>query len=106
MYFKKHIFFCANQKENGNKCCAEADATAMLAYAKKRCKEDGLTAENNVRVSKAVCLGRCAKGPCVVIYPEGRWYTYQNQQDIDELIDSEFLDNEPVPRLAITDNEE
>ncbi len=75
MYYKKHVFFCINEKGKGNKCCAQDDALTMWQYAKQRCKEEGLSAHHNVRINKSGCLNRCAEGPCMVIYPEGRWYT-------------------------------
>lgn len=102
-FYEKHIFFCVNQKDNGKKCCAEGDAEAMLQHTRERCKQDGLMANNHVRVSKSGCLGRCGKGPCVVIYPEGRWYTYNSQADIDRIIDEELTDDEIVTDLLIED---
>jgi (2Fe-2S) ferredoxin len=100
-FYNKHVFFCTNQKDNNKKCCAEADATAMWQYAKARCKQEGLLANDNVRVSKAGCLGRCSVGPCIVVYPEGLWYTYRNQADIDKFIEGELMDNERVEDLLI-----
>ena len=109
MFYQKHLFFCTNQKDEGKKCCAQAnalgaDALAMWQYARERCKEEGLLAHNHIRVTKSGCLGRCAEGPCVVIYPEGRWYTYQNKHDIDEIIEQELMADQPVPHLLIHTN--
>lgn len=99
--YNKHIFFCTNQKDNGKKCCADADSLAMVKYAKQRCTEEGLSANNNVRVSMSGCLGQCSKGPCVVVYPEGRWYTYQQQSDIDKIIEQDLMDDEVVEELLL-----
>ena len=104
--YKKHIFFCTNQKDNGKKCCAEADSLAMWQYAKQRCQQEGLTANDNVRVSKSGCLGQCSKGPCVVIYPEGRWYRYQQQSDIDKIIVHDLMEDEIVEELLLPTVEE
>lgn len=101
MYYKKHVFFCINEKENGKKCCAQGNALAMWKYAKQRCKEEGLSAHHNVRINKAGCLNRCAEGPCLVIYPEGRWYTYKNKVDIDRIIDEDLLDDNRVASLLL-----
>jgi (2Fe-2S) ferredoxin len=102
-YYKKHVFFCTNQKKEGKQCCEQGNATEMFKYTKRRCKEEGLKANNNVRVSKAGCLGRCSKGPCLVVYPEGRWYHYDSQADIDKIIDSELCEDEVVESLLIDD---
>lgn len=37
----------------------------------------------------------------LVVYPEGVWYTYVDQSDIDEIIDSHLVRGEPVERLRI-----
>ncbi len=54
-----------------------------------------------IRVSKSGCLGRCSSGPCIVIYPEGIWYTYSSFADIDEIIQSHLIENKPVDSLLI-----
>lgn len=105
-HYQKHVFFCTNQKDNGKQCCAEGDAQAMWQYARERCKQEGLTAHDNVRVSKSGCLGRCSKGPCVVIYPEGRWYTYKDTADIDKIIEQDLMDDEVVTELLLAATEE
>ena len=34
-YYKRHIFFCTNLREDGRQCCQEAGATEARAYAKQ-----------------------------------------------------------------------
>jgi len=52
-----------------------------------------------LRVNKAGCLDRCAAGPVCVVYPEGVWYTYVDDHDIDEIVDSHLKDGVVVERL-------
>jgi (2Fe-2S) ferredoxin len=40
-------------------------------------------------------------GPVCVVYPEGIWYTYLDEEDVDEIIDSHLVNGEPVERLKI-----
>ena len=54
-----------------------------------------------MRVNQAGCLDRCEEGPVCVIYPEGTWYTYVDESDIDEIIESHLLNGVPVERLKI-----
>ena len=54
-----------------------------------------------VRINVAGCLDRCDEGPVLVIYPEGTWYTYVDQDDIDEIIESHIKNGEKVERLLI-----
>src|SRR5688572_6670429 len=72
-YYKHHIFFCCNQRENGARCCNDSGATAVRDYAKSRVKELKLSGPGKVRVNMAGCLDRCDEGPVIVVYPEGVW---------------------------------
>ena len=100
-YFQRHVFFCLNQREAGATCCATHDAAAMQGYAKDRVKRLGLNGPGKVRVNKSGCLDRCEEGPCLVIYPEGTWYTYVDREDIDEIIDSHLVHGREVARLKL-----
>jgi (2Fe-2S) ferredoxin len=54
-----------------------------------------------VRVNKAGCLDRCAGGPVAVVYPEAVWYTYVDQQDIEEIVRVHLKCGEVVERLVL-----
>ncbi|MCK6429604.1 (2Fe-2S) ferredoxin domain-containing protein [Betaproteobacteria bacterium PRO7] len=100
-YYEHHVFFCLNRREDGRACCANHDAERLQAYAKDRVKKLGLDGKGKVRVNKAGCLDRCDEGPCVVVYPEGVWYTYVDEHDIDEIVESHLVRGEVVERLKI-----
>jgi (2Fe-2S) ferredoxin len=100
-YFKRHVFFCCNQRDDGDRCCADSGAEAMQKYAKKRVKELGISGKGQVRVNKAGCLDRCDEGPVLVVYPDNVWYTYIDRDDIDEIVDKHVLGGEIVDRLRI-----
>ena len=101
-YYKRHIFFCTNQREDGSACCQNFDAQAMRDYAKQRAKELGIAGrEGSVRVNSAGCLNRCEEGPVAVVYPEGVWYTYVDREDVDEIVEQHLLQGRVVERLKI-----
>jgi (2Fe-2S) ferredoxin len=100
-HYQKHIFLCNNQKLNGKKCCADKGATDKAKYLKELLIEKGLHGIDKCRVSTSGCLGRCSKGPCLVIYPEGVWYSYSDIEDINERIDSHLIKGEVVSKLLI-----
>lgn len=100
-YYERHVFFCLNRREDGRACCANHDAERLQAYAKDRVKKLGLDGKGKVRVNKAGCLDRCDEGPCVVVYPEGVWYTYVDEHDVDEIVESHLVRGEVVERLKI-----
>lgn len=100
-YYRYHVFFCTNRRADGSPCCADHDAQALRDHAKKRGKELGLVRSGQVRVNTAGCLNRCEEGPVLVVYPEGIWYTYVDQADVDEIIDEHLRHGRVVERLRI-----
>lgn len=103
-HYRHHVFFCCNQRKPGERvCCNDAGASRVRDYAKKRIKALGLAAPGNTRVNQAGCLERCEEGPCIVIYPEAVWYTYVDEDDVDEIIDRHIVGGEVVERLKLKD---
>ena len=103
-YYAHHIFFCLNERQNGEDCCAHHHAQAGFDRCKQRVKEAGLAGPGQVRVNKAGCLDRCAAGPVAVVYPEGVWYSYVDEQDIDEIVESHLKNGKVVERLLTPAN--
>jgi (2Fe-2S) ferredoxin len=102
-YYQRHIFFCLNQRSGGEACCAEQHAQAGFDRCKARTKAEGLAGPGGVRVNKAGCLDRCAGGPVAVVYPEAVWYTFVDDHDIDEIVDSHLKQGVVVERLRLPD---
>ena len=99
MPFKHHLFFCLNERSNGENCCAQHNAFELFTYAKNRIKELGLSGAGKIRVNKAGCLDACNLGPVMVVYPEGTWYTFIDADDIEEIIQSHLIKGKPVERV-------
>ena len=100
-YYQRHVFFCCNQRDPPEKCCADAGAIELRNYAKQRVKALGLSGKGKVRINQAGCLDRCEEGPVLVVYPDAVWYTYVDRSDIDEIIDRHVVGGEIVARLRI-----
>lgn len=98
-YYRHHVFFCLNQRSNGEASCGDHHPQAAFDHCKARVKAEGLAGPGKVRVNKAGCLDRCAGGPVVVVYPEGVWYSYVDQADIDEIVDAHLKNGQVVERL-------
>ena len=117
LYFEHHVFVCTNRRPDGHKlgCCASKGSEKLRNYMKDKAKELGIgavavaTAETagaeqsrlTVRINGAGCLGRCALGPTIVIYPEGVWYSPKNTDDIDEILTSHLQQGKKVERLLL-----
>jgi (2Fe-2S) ferredoxin len=102
-YYQRHIFFCTNDRGPGadRPSCNRCGSAAIRDYVKTRIKELALSGEGKIRVNKAGCLDRCEEGPVCVVYPEGTWYTYVDETDVDDIIESHLVGGVPVERLKI-----
>lgn len=101
-YYQHHVFFCLNQRENGEDCCMNKGAEAAFDYMKSRVKKLGLSGQGKVRINRSGCLDRCGEGPVLVVYPEAVWYTFVVMEDLDEIIESHFVHGNVVNRLVIS----
>lgn len=100
-YYERHIFFCLNERKNGEDCCAQHQAQAGFDRCKSQIGAAGLSGPGKVRVNKAGCLDRCAAGPVAVVYPEAVWYTFVDNADIDEIVESHLKNGKVVERLLV-----
>ncbi|MEE8342701.1 MAG: (2Fe-2S) ferredoxin domain-containing protein [Gammaproteobacteria bacterium] len=100
-YYRYHLFFCTNLREDGSACCQRFDAQDMRDYAKARSKELGIAGKDGVRVNTAGCMDRCEEGPVIAVYPDAVWYTYVDREDIDEILEEHLVNGRVVERLLI-----
>jgi (2Fe-2S) ferredoxin len=100
-YYARHIFFCLNERSNGEACCAHLNAQESFDHCKALVKAAGLAGPGQVRVNKAGCLDRCAAGPVAVVYPEAVWYSFVDKHDIDEIVESHLKNGKVVERLVV-----
>jgi (2Fe-2S) ferredoxin len=98
-YYERHIFFCTNDRPNGEASCAQHAALDAFNHCKQAIKQAGLSGAGKVRVNKAGCLDRCAGGPIAVVYPEGIWYSFVDTDDIDEIVEEHLVNGRVVERL-------
>ena len=82
-------------------CCAKLGAVEAHTYAKDRIGQLKLKGQGKVRINKAGCMDRCDDGPVIVVYPEGVWYTYVDQDDVEEIIQEHLINGHIVERLRL-----
>ena len=102
-YFRVHVFICTNRRPDDNPrgSCAQSGSEALRDHMKAAQKKLGL---KDVRINSAGCLDRCGKGPVMVIYPDGIWYTFKSPADIDEILDAHVVKGGRVERLMLAPN--
>ena len=92
LYFYVHVFCCINERAAGHPrgSCSLRGSIALQEYMKARAKD--LKSNIRLRINKSGCLDRCELGPVMVIYPEGIWYHYDDENDIDEILESHIAE--------------
>ncbi|MBS1902838.1 MAG: NAD(P)H-dependent oxidoreductase subunit E [Bacteroidetes bacterium] len=99
--YTHHIFVCENYRDPSDPrgCCAAKGSEAIRKKLKEELKKRGL--KGQARANKAGCLDQCAKGPAVVVYPEGIWYAHVTENDVEEIVESHIVGGKPVERLLM-----
>jgi len=82
--FLCHVFVCLNDRHGERVSCADGDAATVRLRLKDEVTKRGL--KPRVRVSQSGCLGLCAKGPNVMIYPQGIWFSAVTLDDVDGIL--------------------
>lgn len=81
-----HIFVCQNERPADAPLgsCFAKGSEALLLYMKTRARELNL---EGIRINKAGCLGQCARGIALVVYPQGQWFQVKTKEDIDLILE-------------------
>ena len=86
--YKKHVFVCENMRDDPHKkSCGEVGESIRIRLKKEIVKNK---LNHEIRINRSGCLGKCAQGPCLVSYPEGKWHfnivVDESDRIIEELI--------------------
>jgi (2Fe-2S) ferredoxin len=80
-----HVLVCVNDRQGARKSCADGQSVALKDRLKDEAAKRGWT--GRVRVSQSGCLGLCQKGPNVMLYPQGIWFSEVTPQDADQVLE-------------------
>ena len=79
-----HILVCTNDRGGERKSCADNNSPSIRTAIKKGVGERGW--KGKVRVSLTGCMGLCAKGPNVMLYPQKIWFSDVSTDDVGEIL--------------------
>jgi (2Fe-2S) ferredoxin/SAM-dependent methyltransferase len=99
--FRYHVFYCEQQKPEGVPCCAASGARQVADALRREVAARGLI--DDVQITACGSLGLCERGPNLLVYPDGVWYSGVRPEDVAEIVASHFIKGVPVERLANTD---
>ncbi len=92
---KRHIVLC------GGTGCLSSNSAEILEKFNQVLEAKGLT--DKATVNKVGCFGFCSQGPFVKIYPEDTLYRLVTMDDVEEIVESDIVNNTVVERLLYVD---
>ncbi len=99
--YRYHVFVCDQQKPEGVPCCSARGSRKLVDALRAEVAAQGLA--DQVQITPCGSLGLCERGPNMVVYPEGVWYSGVSADDAPELVRSHFANGNPFARLANAD---
>jgi (2Fe-2S) ferredoxin len=98
----RHIFVCTNRRpEPRPSCGVRGDAAHIAVHLAERLRQHRGPSDGGITVVQTRCLGHCEQGPVVAIVPDDVWYTYRDEDDIDEIVSEHIVGGRPVRRLLL-----
>lgn len=94
-----HVFVCNSFRLTGGPqgVCNKKGATSLLQYLQDEIVDRGVDA----MITSTGCVNLCEKGPVMIVYPGGWWYTEVTEEKIDDILDA-LEDGEPVEALLMS----
>jgi (2Fe-2S) ferredoxin/ubiquinone/menaquinone biosynthesis C-methylase UbiE len=99
--FKYHVYVCDQKKPEGIPCCSAHGSARILELLRAEVAAQGLSGD--VQITTSGSIGLCERGPNMIVYPEGIWYSAVTPDDVSEIVIEHFKNGHPVRRLVNTD---
>lgn len=98
--YKRHVFACHTQRPPAHPrgSCAGAGALPLWERLGRLVEADGT---REIGFTASGCMGFCAAGPLMVVYPDGVWYRPATVEDIDEIFQVHLKGGRRVDRLVM-----
>ena len=92
---KRAVLLC------GGTGCLSSHSDEIKAKFEELIQQKGLA--DKVTVNLVGCFGFCSQGPFVKIYPEDTLYRLVKIEDVEEIVDTDLINNQVVERLLYVD---
>ena len=95
---RSHVLVC------GGTGCTSSGSPKVRARLAEELKAKGLDEE--VKIVQTGCFGLCARGPVMIVYPHGTFYSRVTEEDVPEIVEEHLLKGRPVTRLEYKEGAE
>jgi (2Fe-2S) ferredoxin len=90
--YSRHVLVCT-----GGFCSPERRGRELYALLPTLLERAGLLfGPRRVKRGETPCLGVCADGPIVVVYPDGIWYARVTTELLERIVNEHLLRGKPV----------
>ncbi|MBQ1340773.1 MAG: NAD(P)H-dependent oxidoreductase subunit E, partial [Ruminococcus sp.] len=86
--YERHVLVC------GGTGCTSSGSPKIIEELKKEFAAKGLT--DKVQIVKTGCFGLCERGPIMIVYPEGSFYSRVKVEEIPRIVDEHLIGGNPV----------
>ena len=83
--YQHQIFVCTNNANGEKVSCGDHKGEEVFRQLREIAKKRKL--HPMIRVAQAKCLGQCAKGVNIMVYPENTWHSGVRIEDVAHLAD-------------------
>lgn len=95
--YKYHVLICG-----GTGCTS---GRSKIIYDEFNSQLEASGEKNLAKVIMTGCFGLCAKGPIVIVYPEGTFYAHVEPEDVTNIVNSHLINGKPYEPLVYQDGD-
>lgn len=101
LVYNIHVFCCVNERPPTHRrgSCGAKSSRQLCDFMCRLAMTLGI---ERIRVNQAGCMNVCEYGPAMVIYPEGVWYRFETEEDINDILRSHIIGGRKVERLILS----
>ena len=81
--YQRQIFVCTNNANGQKASCEDHQGEEVFRQLREIAKE--CKVHPNIRVAQAKCLGQCATGVNIMVYPDNVWHSDVRLKDVAQL---------------------
>ncbi len=86
--YERHVLVC------GGTGCTSSGSPKIIAKLEEEFAAKGLN--DKVQIVKTGCFGLCERGPIMIVYPEGSFYSRVGADEITRIVDEHLIGGNPV----------